>query len=224
MILDYKGTIADGQGNILPGVTQGVKLCLDAGIVFFIVSFIGIKDVYDFEHGRDWQRTRAANFFDTTKKWVRESGFATSSDKAAPGKGWIQDVRVVNDWTGRPHDSKALRATHYVDLHTTTGGKDYFSYYWHPCAAVVDDHAGVAVACLEIGMRSYLIKPRLRPTEKKPDGLYQLRDTADALDQLRKDASDPERRWELEQRQRHILDPCSDVFSLYIVTASASVL
>ena len=62
-------------------------------------------------------------------------------------------------------------------------------------------------------MRSYLIRPRLVPAEKTPAGLYQFKDTADAVEQLRRDASDPVRRWDLEQRQRHILEPCSDIFT-----------
>ena len=67
------------------------------------------------------------------------------------------------------------------------------------------------VACLEIGMRPYLIRTQRISSSIKPHGLYVFESTSQALEQLRLDATDRKKRWDLELRQRHILSPLEDI-------------
>ena len=207
-ILDFKGALINDRGYFYPGVTRAVRSCLDVGIVFYIVRFIGVKDLYEYQsNGRHWRTTLSNSLFETTSQWIAEMNIPTSREGAAPGKGWIADCLIVDDRTGRPHNSRALVATKGVHKHQSAGGKDYFWYFHGNCAAILDDHAGNTVACLEIGMRAYLIRPRRIDRGIRPQGLYAFAATSQALEQLRIDASDLTRSWDLEQRQRHILGP-----------------
>ena len=65
---------------------------------FSIVSFIGVKDLYEYQsNGRDWRTTKSAGFFATTSQWIAENDIPTSREGAAPGKGWIDVCLIVND-------------------------------------------------------------------------------------------------------------------------------
>ena len=101
---------------------------MDVCIVFYIVSYIGVNDLYEYQsHGDNWWDTKSNKFFRNTGRWIAEWQIPTTPEGAAPGRGWIADCLIVDDRTGRPHNTKGLITQYGVHKHQTTGGRDYFS-------------------------------------------------------------------------------------------------
>jgi hypothetical protein len=205
VILDYKGVLWNNR-DFFDGIADDVRDLIRKNAVIDIVSWIGVKDRYAYFSDQPWaDTTKTCNFFRNIEDWVQQSNFPRY---AAPGLGYIRHVKVVDDRTGVPHDSKALREPPYrIDRHRTTGGKDLFAFE-KGCAAIVDDHAGTCQACAEAGLAYYLVGSGRTSKHDRWQG--DVRDFASphhALVALAKDLDDPIRRYDLERRAQSILRP-----------------
>ena len=210
-IIDYKGVLVDSAEKFYPGIEAMFNRLFLANVVLVPLSFIGVQDVYDYFHSDVHEGNRTHRYMKSMDRWiasnVREGKFFTSA--TTEGTGWIEKPVVTNQRVGAPHHSPLMKRLGSVNPQTS-GGKDYYAYKYQKAAAIFEDHAGVGAACIEIGMRSYLLGQSGVSFPDKP-GLCCYRRTTTALEQLLKDCTEPARRYDLEFRQESLLCPASDI-------------
>ena len=208
VILDFADSLADRWGGIPRSHTDAVRSCMRHNIVFDIVSYIGVKDLYAYTSDRFPEGTKTDGFYRTIESRIRSNNLPRAP---APGVGYIRNIRVVNDRCGHPHNSKALEAKYGIHRHQTTGGKDWYAYH-NGAAAIVDDHAGANLGYIEIGMISFLLEVGHNADHIRPQRDTRVyRTFVDALVDLETLVQDPATRLDLEIRQKNILRPSTDI-------------
>jgi len=125
--------------------------------------------------------------------------------------GYIRYIKVVDDRTGPPHASKALREPPFrINEHWTTGGKDLFAYN-KGCAVIIDDHAGTCQACAEAGLAYYLVGDGRARHDRWQRDVRVFDPPRHACRAFSQDLEDPVRRYDLERRAENILKPASGI-------------
>ena len=204
VILDFAGSLADRQGNIPRLHTDAVRACLRFNVIFDTVSYIGVRDTYAYFSDHFAEGNRTDSFFKTIESWMNSNNLPRAG---APEMGYIRHVKVVNDRCGHPHQSQALEAEHGIRDYRTTGGKDWHAFH-NEAAAIVDDHAGANLACIEVGLISYLLEVGPNASHTRPKGDARVfRSFMNALDDLVEKINDPVIRLDLETRQKNIFTP-----------------
>ena len=132
-------------------VTDVIWKLINLNVVVHIVSHIGVRGHWGHFHGNTGGKI--SQFLSLCQQWCRSSRFPLRLAEAGPGRGYIGRVTVATAKTSWAYPCRSLGRP-YPEVVQTMDGKDIFVCK-NQCCAIVEDHCGTALACLEIGAEDF---------------------------------------------------------------------